>query len=752
MALEIRLTVKDDGSAVIEQVGGKLQALQAAAEKSAGGMSAAWGKLKASWVEITATVLALKGALDLMHQAATFEEDIGRLDHQLAEFNMSARELIPTLKELSQGQLSLADAARVASKGLAAGLNPEQLQTFVEMGTAVASVMHTDIPNATETMISAISGGRGALLKQMGIYVDLEQAVKQYAVATNRSVEDITEAEKAHIRLLAAVSEMPDALKRISDGTVSMSAQMKATEATIHDLELQLGRALIGMKVLALGAFQVAAASILKIAEFAATQMAKLADRGVMSGLQRGLVMLLPWGPALIELNKSIGKTAEEWRDLAKDFGGAATETFEKGFDTMQAGWDRLTKAANPLADSVKRVAGAHKDATPPVVNLKNELEKEKVQLEAIKLASAGSIDWLKKLESQSQALADRQKDLIAQQIALREQSALSLRELTKPLAMGKVDLLFPTDQATDPSLRLLKMRQQFDALGDQEAQAIADMKKQIAPLLADLPATVQAQMLVQSGKAIHDSFTKDKEALLGPMRDLMGQLFAPATVEKALAEFQAQILQGNIAFLAQEQDLISQQQQQVKAAIDTFTQIVDAAAGNMQKIADKMREQMKAATLDVRKSFQDALQGIARDIQALYQAIAAAQASVPLALQTPFSLAPPSQPNAAITNSGQGWNAAAIASLHSGELNFATGGSFTVGGSGGVDRTPVGFMATRGEQVTVTPPGRSAGGGVVVNQTINGGTFMAPGQFDRMVRQELARSLRKAQMRQGTR
>ncbi len=43
----------------------------------------------------------------------------------------------------------------------------------------------------------------------------------------------------------------------------------------------------------------------------------------------------------------------------------------------------------------------------------------------------------------------------------------------------------------------------------------------------------------------------------------------------------------------------------------------------------------------------------------------------------------------------------------------FASGGSFTVGGSGGTDTSPVAFMATPGERVTVeTPEQRSSGGG----------------------------------------
>jgi hypothetical protein len=50
----------------------------------------------------------------------------------------------------------------------------------------------------------------------------------------------------------------------------------------------------------------------------------------------------------------------------------------------------------------------------------------------------------------------------------------------------------------------------------------------------------------------------------------------------------------------------------------------------------------------------------------------------------------------------------------------FATGGSFTVGGSGGTDTTPVAFMATPGERVTVETPGQQAeddsGGTRVIN------------------------------------
>lgn len=59
------------------------------------------------------------------------------------------------------------------------------------------------------------------------------------------------------------------------------------------------------------------------------------------------------------------------------------------------------------------------------------------------------------------------------------------------------------------------------------------------------------------------------------------------------------------------------------------------------------------------------------------------------------------------------------------GELGFATGGSFIVGGHGGTDTTPVGFMATPGERVTIETPSQqrtsdAGGGGDVTLKNVN--------------------------------
>ena len=53
----------------------------------------------------------------------------------------------------------------------------------------------------------------------------------------------------------------------------------------------------------------------------------------------------------------------------------------------------------------------------------------------------------------------------------------------------------------------------------------------------------------------------------------------------------------------------------------------------------------------------------------------------------------------------------------------FAHGGDFIVGGSGGTDTTPINFMATPGEMVSIRTPGQMSGGNNVnIAITVNAG------------------------------
>jgi hypothetical protein len=77
----------------------------------------------------------------------------------------------------------------------------------------------------------------------------------------------------------------------------------------------------------------------------------------------------------------------------------------------------------------------------------------------------------------------------------------------------------------------------------------------------------------------------------------------------------------------------------------------------------------------------------------------------------------------------------------------FATGGAFTVGGSGSTDSQLVRFKATPGERVTVTTPSQQAQmGGVTLNQTVNIDARTDAAQIRQLVGQSTAYAIQQSQ------
>ena len=130
---------------------------------------------------------------------------------------------------------------------------------------------------------------------------------------------------------------------------------------------------------------------------------------------------------------------------------------------------------------------------------------------------------------------------------------------------------------------------------------------------------------------------------------------------------------------------------------------------------------------LDGTKSVSDAFEDMGRSIlQSVNKMIAQN-----LSEQIMGSLFKPT----ATSNSGGGLLGGFFSNLFG--QGFASGGSFSVGGSGGIDSQPVSFMATPGEKVTVTKPDQKAGGGMTV---VNNFSISAPrGTIDRDSQQQTA-------------
>lgn len=202
--------------------------------------------MKLAWVEYGAKAFLAEQAIDRIWKAASrgadFEEGLDRLNIQMGKFHSTAQLMINDLKNVSNNQLSNAQAMQLASRAMMQGMNPDQIRVFTQAADLLGDVMGTDLNGAFETILQGLQTGRTQMLANIGVYVDLEKETKDLAVATNRTVDQITKQEKAAIGANAVIKQLGGTLDKFSSGTVSDADKMKAIEVRFDDMTLAVGR------------------------------------------------------------------------------------------------------------------------------------------------------------------------------------------------------------------------------------------------------------------------------------------------------------------------------------------------------------------------------------------------------------------------------------------------------------------------------------------------------------------------------
>lgn len=217
-------------------------------------------KISNSWIGLSAkafaTEMAFQRAWQSAKRGAEFEESLDRLNRQMSGFHSNAHLMIEELKAASNGQLSMANSTQLASRALAQGLDPSQIRTFTQAADLLGDVMGTDLKTSFDSILQGLATGRTQMLANIGVHLDLEKEVKNLAVATNRTTDQITKQERAAIGAKAVIQQLGGTLDKFSTDAISDADKMAAVEARFDDLTLSVGRFAKSLVVDALDAWK----------------------------------------------------------------------------------------------------------------------------------------------------------------------------------------------------------------------------------------------------------------------------------------------------------------------------------------------------------------------------------------------------------------------------------------------------------------------------------------------------------------
>ena len=411
----ITLTVKDDGSATIEKLTGKLATMEQQATQGAVRTSGALDTLRQNWIGITAVAagagVAINRALAFAERAADQQEALERLTHQLAGTGLAARAMAQDVKDAATGQLSLADAVRLSSQALAQGFNPAQIKTFTQLAEVASDVLGGSIASNFDTLVTSIATGRTSMLKQIGILVDLEAEKKKLADATHRATSEISLMEEKQLLLNAVMQQAPTAMAKVSDGVDTLSDKINRNKAGWTDLfdKIISGATLAGTAILDfnVGVLKTMAPRDRAVSKTSGSETQLLGPLAMMSQEEMGLALrtkhINEQIEALQPLAHWLGVSAESLRVMTDEEKGAfiVRASLRDQLDDLAAETDAYSRILSREADALIASAEASRVAMKVEADHARLLSEETAQvgrlieatkvLDAARLAESGA-------------------------------------------------------------------------------------------------------------------------------------------------------------------------------------------------------------------------------------------------------------------------------------------------------------------------------------------------------------------------
>ena len=308
--LSIILRLRDEASKRLQGVRGNLQRFANAWKKN-------WLAITAA---ITASIMALRKAWEMMELGAKVEQQKMAFENLASSLGMSSEKIIKDLRKMSGETMSTAEIMGKASQAMILGIDPTKLSKMMEISRASARAFGKDVGFMFESIAIGVGRQSKLILDNLGIIVSAGAAYEKYAKILGKSTKELTELERKQAFLNATLEAGERILNQIDTSTMTNLEKMQKLKAGWHDFAVKVGQALWHVLGFIQGFMNQIVSGFFKLLEAANTVFQKL------------LVPLIKFYEVLGKLPGSIGETykqaAESIRELSIDI-EANKKTFE---------------------------------------------------------------------------------------------------------------------------------------------------------------------------------------------------------------------------------------------------------------------------------------------------------------------------------------------------------------------------------------------------------------------------------------
>ncbi len=202
------------------------------------------GGLVGAYAGAAATTFALEAAFTALNRAAQIENIIRGTNALAASVGSNGPKILNSIKAITNGQLTLAEAAQSANIALSAGFSTEQIDRLTVAAMKTSRALGRDLTDSLTRLVRGTAKLEPELLDELGIFVRIEAATKRYAQQNNLSANSLSDFQRRQAFLNAALDEADRKFSVINTSAPSAQQSFERLAATIRDLATVLGNLL----------------------------------------------------------------------------------------------------------------------------------------------------------------------------------------------------------------------------------------------------------------------------------------------------------------------------------------------------------------------------------------------------------------------------------------------------------------------------------------------------------------------------
>lgn len=219
----------------------RLGQASASAGRSFAAQSQGLGGVVGVYAAAAANVFALTAAFTALNRAAQFETIIKGTEQLANAVGSSSQRVINSLKDITNGQLSIVEAATQANLALSAGFSSQQINELAEVSLKASRALGRNLTDSFQRITRGAIKLEPELLDEIGIFTRIEPAVEAYAASLNKSASQLTEFERRQAFLNQIIKDGQRAFADINDTGESTQEVFEKLVANFSDLAIQAG-------------------------------------------------------------------------------------------------------------------------------------------------------------------------------------------------------------------------------------------------------------------------------------------------------------------------------------------------------------------------------------------------------------------------------------------------------------------------------------------------------------------------------